>query len=86
MQQAVGEHQPSLGIGVGDLDRRTVAGADDVAGAEGGAVDHVVGRADDTTSRTGSPSFATAPIASITAAPPDMSNFIPCIDAGGLSE
>ena len=35
---------------------------------------------------TGSPSSAIAPIASITAAPPDMSNFISCIFAAGLIE
>ena len=35
---------------------------------------------------TGSPSWAIAPVASITAAPPDMSNFISCILAEGLIE
>jgi hypothetical protein len=34
----------------------------------------------------GTPSSATAPIASMTAAPPDMSNFISCIFAEGLIE
>ena len=38
------------------------------------------------TSRTGSPSSAIAPIASSTAAPPHMSNFISCIRAAGLIE
>ena len=36
--------------------------------------------------RTGSPSRAIAPVASSTAAPPDMSNFISLIFAPGLSE
>ena len=35
---------------------------------------------------TGSPSRAIAPVASSTAAPPDMSNFISCIFAEGLIE
>ena len=35
---------------------------------------------------TGSPSLAIASVASITAAPPDMSNFISCILAAGLIE
>ena len=35
---------------------------------------------------TGSPSAAIASIASSTAAPPDMSNFISCIFAAGLIE
>ena len=38
------------------------------------------------TIRTGRSSSATAPMASITAAPPDMSNFISCIFALGLIE
>ena len=38
------------------------------------------------TMRTGSCSRAIASIASITAAPPDMSNFISCIVAAGLIE
>ena len=38
------------------------------------------------TACTGSPSRAIAPIASITAAPPDMSNFISCIFCAGLIE
>ena len=36
--------------------------------------------------RIGRPSSATAPIASSTAAPPHMSNFISCIRAAGLIE
>ena len=36
--------------------------------------------------RTGAWSSASAPTASITAAPPHMSNFISCIPAAGLSE
>ena len=36
--------------------------------------------------RTGRPSAAIAPTDSITAAPPDMSNFISCILAAGLIE
>ena len=39
-----------------------------------------------TTSFTGSPSRAIAPVASSTAAPPDMSNFISAIFAPGLIE
>jgi hypothetical protein len=35
---------------------------------------------------TGRPRRAIAPVASITAAPPDMSNFISCIFAEGLIE
>ena len=38
------------------------------------------------TTRTGSPSRAIAPVASSTAAPPDMSNFISLIFAPGLIE
>ena len=38
------------------------------------------------TTRTGNPSRAIAAIASITAAPPDMSNFISAIFAPGFSE
>ena len=38
------------------------------------------------TSRTGSPSSAIAAVASSTAAPPHMSNFISCIRAAGLIE
>ena len=38
------------------------------------------------TTRTGSPSAAIAPVASSTAAPPDMSNFISLIFVAGLSE
>ena len=36
--------------------------------------------------RTGSSSWAIAPTAATTAAPPDMSNFMPSIPAPGLSE
>jgi hypothetical protein len=36
--------------------------------------------------RAGRPSAAIAPIASMTAAPPDMSNFISCIFPAGLIE
>ena len=38
------------------------------------------------TRRTGSPSSAIAAVASSTAAPPPMSNFISCIRAAGLIE
>ena len=43
---AVAEHEPALGVGVVDLDRRPVAGGDDVAGLDGGAARQVLGRAD----------------------------------------
>ena len=36
------------------------------------------------TARSGSPRRATAPSASRTAAPPDMSNFMPAMDPAGL--
>ena len=38
------------------------------------------------TNRSGSPSSTIAAVASSTAAPPPMSNFISCIRAGGLIE
>ena len=40
--ERVGEHQPALGIGVGDLDRRAVVRREHVAGPERRAADHVL--------------------------------------------
>ncbi len=42
--QRVGEHEAALGVGVGDLDRRTAVVPDHVAGALGGTRGHVLRR------------------------------------------
>ena len=47
VRDAVGEHEPPLGVGVVDLDRRAVERADDVAGLDRAAAGKVLGRADD---------------------------------------
>ena len=81
---AVAEHHPALGVGVVDLDRRPVQRGDDVAGLDrpGPGMFSVAPTTPST--RTGAPSSASAPIASITAAPPHMSNFISIIRAAGF--
>ena len=85
--QAVGQHEPALGVGVVDLDRFAVLSGDDVAGLDRTPAREVLGRTDDGHHASlGSPRRAIAATASTTAAPPDMSNFISAIFGPGLSE
>ena len=51
--EGVGEHEAALGIGVADLDRRAVAGADDIARAKGIAGDAVLGHRQEHTQGNG---------------------------------
>ena len=44
--EAVGQHEPALGVGVVDLDRHAGLGAHDVAGLDRAAARQVLGRAD----------------------------------------
>ena len=46
VREAVGEHEPALGVGVDDLDRDAVRGRDDIAGAHRATGRHVLRRAD----------------------------------------
>ena len=85
--EGVGEDQAALGVGVVDLDRLAVVLGDDVAGLDRGPGRHVLGRGDhgdhvdrqlelgDRGDRLRAPRRA-----------PDMSIFISCIPAEGLSE
>ena len=85
--EAVGQHQPSLGVGVVDLDRLAVGRRDDVPGLDRAAARQVLGGAHDRHQpHRQAAGAAIAAIASITAAPPDMSNFISAIFGPGFSE
>ena len=61
--QRVGEDQPAFGVGVDDLDRLAVRGAQDVAGLERVAVLQFSVDATTASTRTGSPSSAIAAVA-----------------------
>ena len=59
--------------------------AQDVAGPERRAAEHVLGRADDAERAHGQAELGDRGEPSITAAPPAMSPFMSCIRSGGLS-
>ena len=84
-RQRVGEHEPPLGVGVGDLDRVPVYFAHDVARADRRA-DGFSGRAEDAHDGTGSSSVAIAHDGPSTAMPPDLSKIISPIFSAGLIE
>ena len=85
-REAVGEHEPALGVGVEDFDRLAVANRDDVARLERGAARHVVGAAEEPDDlRSGLVAFSTLIVAS-TAAAPLMSIFIDIIPSPDFSE
>ena len=83
----VGEHQSSLGVGVGDLDRGAVVHRDDVVGAVALVGDHVLrGRGRSPVTFIGSLASAIAFMPPRTAAPPHMSCFMPRMPPEILSE
>ena len=85
VRERVGEHQPALGVGVGDLAGAAAVVADHVAGTQRVAADGVLGGGDQADRPApGSRPRRARPCTAITTAPPVMSRFMLTIASPGL--